>query len=64
MRKFVQTLLRDERGVTAVEYGILAAIVVGVLVLAGATFGDELTALWGRVTDGMGGAGVAAGEGG
>lgn len=53
MRKFVQTLLRDERGVTAVEYGILAAIVVGVLVLGTTAFKADLLALWERVSEGM-----------
>ncbi len=53
MRNFLQSLARDERGVTAVEYGILAAIVIGVLVGAGALFKDALENLWDAVTSGM-----------
>lgn len=53
MRNFLQTLARDERGVTAVEYGILAAIVVGVLVLGAITFGKNLEALWEKVAEGI-----------
>ena len=62
MRNFLQTLARDERGVTAVEYGILAAIIIGVLVLAGSAFQEELTNLWNRVADGMAAAGAGGGN--
>ncbi|NYT61720.1 Flp family type IVb pilin [Alcaligenaceae bacterium] len=31
MRKFIQSLARDESGVTALEYAILAGIVVAIL---------------------------------
>ena len=53
MRNFIQSLARDERGVTALEYGILAAIVVGVLVAASTPFSAALTALWLKVTTGL-----------
>lgn len=53
MRNFMQTLLRDERGVTAVEYGILAALVIGALVVSAVAFGEQLTTLWEKVSSGM-----------
>ncbi|MFA5521487.1 MAG: Flp family type IVb pilin [Castellaniella sp.] len=53
MRNFLQTLARDERGVTAVEYGILAAIVVGALLVGALTFKEQLEGLWTTVTEGM-----------
>jgi pilus assembly protein Flp/PilA len=34
MKKFTQRFLRDDRGVTAIEYGLIAGLVV--LVIAGA----------------------------
>jgi len=44
MRTFIQSLLRDERGVSALEYAILAGMIV-VVVGAGLTaFGDTLSA--------------------
>ncbi|WP_322059262.1 Flp family type IVb pilin [Paraburkholderia sp. J63] len=36
MRNFINQLWRDERGVSALEYAILAAIVVSAVVAAGA----------------------------
>lgn len=60
MRNFIKSLARDERGVTALEYGILAAIVVGILVGVGSTFDTSLTALWAAVTGGLDDAASAA----
>lgn len=42
MRKFIQSLLRDERGVSALEYAILAGMIVVVVGVALTTFGTEL----------------------
>jgi pilus assembly protein Flp/PilA len=42
MRKFIQSLLRDERGVSALEYAILAGMIVVVVGVALTTFGDGL----------------------
>jgi pilus assembly protein Flp/PilA len=44
MRKFVQSLVRDERGVSALEYAILAGMIVVVVGAAVTAFGNELTA--------------------
>ncbi len=38
------------RGVTAVEYGIMAAMITTVLVTAMTTFGDSLTTCFGNIT--------------
>ncbi|MBV6272987.1 Flp family type IVb pilin [Alcaligenaceae bacterium CGII-47] len=53
MRDFIQSLVQDESGVTAVEYAILAAIVVGVLGLASVGFKAALTDAWTAVTTGL-----------
>ncbi|HEY9460619.1 MAG TPA: Flp family type IVb pilin [Paralcaligenes sp.] len=44
MRKFIQSLARDERGVSALEYAILAGLIVGVLVTAVGVFSGDLSA--------------------
>jgi pilus assembly protein Flp/PilA len=46
MLQFVKSLSRDERGVTALEYAILAGIVVVALVAVGAMFTPQMTALF------------------
>jgi len=43
MRKFLISLQRDERGVTALEYAILAGVVVVAVIAAGATLSSTLT---------------------
>jgi pilus assembly protein Flp/PilA len=39
MLQFIKSLSRDERGVSALEYAVLAGIVVIAVVAAGAIFG-------------------------
>lgn len=43
MHKLLQTLKRDERGVTALEYVILTVIVVAAVALGGAVLQDIIT---------------------
>jgi pilus assembly protein Flp/PilA len=49
MKKFTQRFLRDSKGVTAIEYGLIAGLVV--LVIAGAVtnIGNDLSTLLGDV---------------
>jgi pilus assembly protein Flp/PilA len=42
IRKLFTRLLGDKRGLTAVEYAVLGAIVVGAISGVGSTFGDDL----------------------
>lgn len=44
MRKFIQSLVHDDRGVSALEYAILAGMIVVVVGAAMAAFGPVLTA--------------------
>lgn len=48
MLRFLRSLSRDERGVSALEYSVLAGIVVVAVAAAGAIFGgaDGLPALF------------------
>jgi len=46
MLRFIMSLSRDERGVSALEYAILAAIVVSALVALGTVFSSHLTTVF------------------
>ncbi|MGF6608817.1 pilus assembly protein Flp/PilA [Paraburkholderia sp. WSM4175] len=46
MLRFIRSLSRDERGVSALEYAVLAGIVVAALVLAGTYFNTALTTVF------------------
>ena len=50
MKKHVMTFLRDEEGLTAVEYAVAAALVSGALVLAFTTLGNKIGAVLGGLT--------------
>ena len=54
MSKFIKAFVRDERGVSAIEYAILAGIVVVALTAVGATFNTQMgllfTNLFGNIT--------------
>lgn len=42
MTKFLTRLLKDESGATAIEYGLIAALVSVAAIIAMGTLGDEL----------------------
>ena len=42
MKKFRQLMQNDRRGVTALEYGLIAAVIGGVVITAATTFGGSL----------------------
>jgi pilus assembly protein Flp/PilA len=46
MNKFIKAFVRDERGVSAMEYAILAGIVVVALTAVGLTFSGSMTGLF------------------
>jgi len=41
--RFLKTMLRDEDGATAIEYGLIAALIAVAAITAMGTIGDELT---------------------
>ena len=45
----LMTLKRDEKGVTALEYGLIAALIAVVIVTAVTTIGTQLNATFGKV---------------
>ncbi len=50
MSKFVTRFLKDESGATAIEYGLIAALVAVVLVTALTAMGTKLEGTFNKVT--------------
>ena len=50
MSKFVSRFIADESGATAIEYGLIAALVAVVLVTALGAMGTKLSTTFGKVT--------------
>ena len=48
MRQLLQRLKSDERGISAIEYAILAGVLVVIIVGAVQLFGDEVEGLFER----------------
>lgn len=46
MRQLMQRFVRDERGVSAIEYAILAALIVGAVSVGAVTMGSSVTSLF------------------
>jgi pilus assembly protein Flp/PilA len=49
--KFINKLLRDEAGATAIEYGLIAALIAVAAIAAMGTLGSELTTTFDTVGD-------------
>jgi len=45
----VQRFLKDEEGVTAIEYGLIAALIAVVIIVAVGTVGDRLVDVFNKV---------------
>jgi pilus assembly protein Flp/PilA len=50
MSKFLKAFIRDERGVSALEYAILAGIIVVALTAVGSAFSTNLQAVFSNLT--------------
>lgn len=49
--KFFNKMLRDEQGATAIEYGLIAALIAVAAITAMGTLGNELTTTFTTVSD-------------
>ncbi|MGI4859156.1 MAG: Flp family type IVb pilin [Janthinobacterium lividum] len=49
MSKFLKAFVRDERGVSAMEYAVLAGVIVVALVAAGSSFTTGLQSMFGTM---------------
>jgi pilus assembly protein Flp/PilA len=47
--------LRNERGVTAIEYGLIAALIAVVIIVAVTLVGDELVNIFNEIADSLSG---------
>lgn len=65
MAVLLMKLMRNQRGVSALEYAILAAVIIGAVILAVTVFGDGLgeafDTLTGKVTESVENAGNNSG---
>jgi pilus assembly protein Flp/PilA len=48
--KFINTLFRDEAGATAIEYGLIAALIAVASIVAMQGLGSKLTNTFGNVS--------------
>ena len=51
--KFINKLLRDEQGATAIEYGLIAALIAVAAITAMQALGNELTTTFTTVSSTM-----------
>lgn len=51
--KFFNKLLRDEQGATAIEYGLIAALIAVAAITAMQGLGSQLSTTFGKVTTEM-----------
>lgn len=56
LRSTIETLGADESGATAIEYGLIAALIAAGLIAAFFLFGEGLSSLFNHVSDTAGGA--------
>ena len=64
MKKFTTKFLRDNKGVTAIEYGLIAGLLVVVIATAVGGMGGKLTSLFSGIGDQLNSATPAAAGGG
>ncbi|GAA0197140.1 pilus assembly protein Flp/PilA [Brevundimonas nasdae] len=51
MTKFVSRFVKDESGATAIEYGLIAALIAVVIIGAVTTLGTKLSSTFAAVSD-------------
>ncbi|MFD2207242.1 Flp family type IVb pilin [Kiloniella antarctica] len=49
MSKFIKSFITDDSGATAIEYGLIAALVSVAAITALGSMGDSLVAIFGKV---------------
>ena len=51
MQKFVARFVKDESGATAIEYGLIAALIAVGIIVAARTLGTEIATTFGKAPD-------------
>ena len=59
--KFINKLIRDEAGATAIEYGLIAALIAVAAITAMQGLGNELKTTFNTTSSAMGAANATAG---
>ena len=57
----VRNRAKEEKGATAVEYGLMVGLIAAVIITTVILLGDQLNALFEEITDALGGATAGAG---
>jgi len=57
MKKFISKFMSDESGATAIEYGLIAALIAVVIIAAVTALGTNISAKFGEVATAIGGGG-------
>ena len=60
MNKLISRFVRDESGATAIEYGLIAALIAVVIITALTTIGTSLQATFNSVSTSLAGSGGGA----
>lgn len=60
--KFFNKLLRDEQGATAIEYGLIAALIAVAAIAAMGALGNQLGNTFNQVSTEMAGADASSGD--
>ncbi|MNK24882.1 Flp/Fap pilin component [compost metagenome] len=63
MRNFIKNFANDESGATAIEYGLIAALMAVIIIAGIGLIGDQLSTKFSGIADAIGGAGAGAGGG-
>ena len=53
--QFIKNLIRDDEGATAIEYGLIAALIAVVIITAVTALGSTIKTKFNAVVTGMGG---------
>jgi pilus assembly protein Flp/PilA len=51
--QFVRQFVRDEEGVTAIEYGLIAALIAVTIIVAVTSVGENLNAVFDAIADNL-----------
>ena len=60
MRNFIKNFANDESGATAIEYGLIAALMAIAVITALTAFRPQLTTAFGKIAGSLDGASTAA----
>ena len=53
MKKYVERFVKDESGATAIEYGLIAALIAVGIIAAGRSLGSQISATFNTITSTM-----------